>query len=78
MQLIGMLDSPCVRSVAISPQRLGLLFTHQSVSVLRGFARFEAINPVVEALQAHADAAEGLSAVIAAPHGEGVYPVARP
>ena len=36
MQLIGMLDSPYVRRVAISLQLLGLPFEHRSVSVFRG------------------------------------------
>ncbi|MBB3214571.1 glutathione S-transferase [Herbaspirillum sp. Sphag1AN] len=49
MQLIGMLDSPYVRRVAISLQLLGLPFTHESVSVFRGFDRFRSINPVVKA-----------------------------
>jgi len=49
MQLIGMLDSPYVRRVAVSLQLLGLPFEHRSVSVFRGFAQFEAINPVVKA-----------------------------
>ena len=38
MELIGMLDSPYVRRVAISLQLLGLRFEHQSLSVFRGFA----------------------------------------
>ncbi|NUZ05526.1 glutathione S-transferase family protein [Piscinibacter koreensis] len=49
MQLIGMLDSPYVRRVAISLQRLGLAFEHRSVSVFRTFDEFRAINPVVKA-----------------------------
>ncbi|MEO8409425.1 MAG: glutathione S-transferase [Propionivibrio sp.] len=49
MQLIGMLDSPYVRRVAISLQLLGLRFEHQPVSVFREFDRFQAINPVVKA-----------------------------
>lgn len=49
MQLIGMLDSPYVRRVAISLQLLGLRFDHQSVSVFRSFAQFQKINPVVKA-----------------------------
>jgi len=36
MQLIGMLDSPYVRRVAVSLQLLGLPFEHRSVSVFRG------------------------------------------
>lgn len=49
MQLIGMLDSPYVRRVAISLQLLGLRFEHQSVSVFSTFEKFRAINPVVKA-----------------------------
>jgi glutathione S-transferase len=49
MQLIGMLDSPYVRRVAISLQRLGLAFEHRSISVFRAFEQFHALNPVVKA-----------------------------
>jgi glutathione S-transferase len=49
MKLIGMLDSPYVRRVAISLQLLGLRFEHQSLSVFGGFAEFQRINPVVKA-----------------------------
>ncbi|HTB66782.1 MAG TPA: glutathione S-transferase [Steroidobacteraceae bacterium] len=49
MRLIGMLDSPYVRRVAISLQLLGLPFEHRSVSVFRAFNEFHAINPVVKA-----------------------------
>jgi glutathione S-transferase len=49
MRLIGMLDSPYVRRVAISLQLLGLRFEHRSVSVFRAFDEFHAINPVVKA-----------------------------
>ena len=49
MQLIGMLDSPYVRRVAISLQLLGLPFEHRSVSVFRGVEEFRRINPVVKA-----------------------------
>lgn len=49
MQLIGMLDSPYVRRVAVSLQMLGLPFSHQSVSVFRHFDAFARINPVVKA-----------------------------
>lgn len=49
MLLIGMLDSPYVRRVAISLQRLGLPFEHRAVSVFRTFPEFQAINPVVKA-----------------------------
>jgi glutathione S-transferase len=49
MQLIGMLDSPYVRRVAVSLQLLGLRFEHQPVSVFSTFAQFQRINPVVKA-----------------------------
>jgi glutathione S-transferase len=49
MKLVGMLDSPYVRRVAISLQLLGLPFEHASISVFRGFADFQRINPVVKA-----------------------------
>lgn len=49
MQLIGMLDSPYVRRVAVSLQLLGLPFEHRPVSVFRTFDQFQAINPVVKA-----------------------------
>lgn len=49
MQLIGMLDSPYVRRVAVSLRVLGLDFQLDQVSVFRHFDRFSAINPVVKA-----------------------------
>ena len=49
MKLIGMLDSPYVRRVAISLQLLGLRFEHQSLSVFRTFNEFQQLNPVVRA-----------------------------
>jgi glutathione S-transferase len=49
MQLIGMLDSPYVRRVAISLQLLGLRFEHRSISVFSTFEQFRQINPVVKA-----------------------------
>src|SRR5450755_2941643 len=49
MKLVGMLDSPYVRRVAISFQLLDLRFEHQSLSVFRGFDEFRKINPVVKA-----------------------------
>ena len=49
MQLIGMLDSPYVRRVAISLQLLGIPFEHRSISVFDGYAEFQMINPVVRA-----------------------------
>ena len=49
MQLVGMLDSPYVRRVAISLRLLDLPFEHRSVSVFSTFEQFQAINPVVKA-----------------------------
>jgi glutathione S-transferase len=49
MRLIGMLDSPYVRRVAISLEYLGIPFEHESLSVFSTFAQFKAVNPVVKA-----------------------------
>lgn len=49
MKLIGMLDSPFVRRMAISLDILGVPFEHEAVSVFSTFERFQGINPVVKA-----------------------------
>ena len=49
MRLIGMLDSPYVRRVAVSLKLMGLPFEHESVSVFRHVERFRSINPIVKA-----------------------------
>lgn len=49
MKLIGMLDSPYVRRVAVSLKRMGLAFEHEAVSVFRGMERFRELNPVIKA-----------------------------
>ncbi|MET0280556.1 MAG: glutathione S-transferase family protein [Steroidobacteraceae bacterium] len=49
MKLVGMLDSPYVRRVAIGLDLLGVPFEHESVSVFSTFERFRDINPVVKA-----------------------------
>lgn len=49
MRLIGMLDSPYVRRVAISLHLLGVPFEHEALSVFSTFDAFRAINPVVKA-----------------------------
>src|SRR5689334_22348202 len=49
MLLIGMLDSPYVRRVAVSLQLLGLPFEHRALSVFRTFDEFREYNPVVKA-----------------------------
>ncbi|WP_322051451.1 glutathione S-transferase family protein [Paraburkholderia bannensis] len=49
MQLIGMMDSPYVRRVAIALHVLGMPFEHRSVSVFSQYDEFAQINPVVKA-----------------------------
>ncbi|QJP13188.1 glutathione S-transferase [Starkeya sp. ORNL1] len=49
MRLIGMMDSPYVRRVAVSMNAMGLKYDHEPVSVFRHFDAFAAINPVVKA-----------------------------
>ncbi|MDP9901458.1 glutathione S-transferase [Variovorax ginsengisoli] len=49
MELIGMLDSPYVRRVAVTLQLLQLPFVHRPISVFSTFDQFYAINPVVKA-----------------------------
>lgn len=49
MKLIGMLDSPYVRRVAISFEMLQVQFEHEAISVFTTFEKFQSINPVVKA-----------------------------
>ena len=49
MKLVGMLDSPYVRRVAISLDLYGVDFEHQPLSVFSTYERFAQINPVVKA-----------------------------
>jgi glutathione S-transferase len=49
MHLVGMMDSPYVRRVAVSLKIMKLPFTHDQVSVFRHFDKFSSINPVVKA-----------------------------
>jgi glutathione S-transferase len=49
MKLIGMLDSPFVRRVAICLDVLGVPFEHESLSVFSTFEQFRHVNPVVKA-----------------------------
>lgn len=48
-RLIGMLDSPYVRRVAISMKWMEIPFQHEAVSVFRHFDHFSSINPLVKA-----------------------------
>jgi glutathione S-transferase len=49
MRLIGMMDSPYVRRVAVSLKLMALPFRSERVSVFRNYDAFAAINPVVKA-----------------------------
>ena len=49
MKLIGMLDSPYVRRVAISLKLLSLSFEHLPWSVFRTYEQFRRVNPLVKA-----------------------------
>lgn len=49
MQLIGMLDSPYVRRVAIALHHLNLPFDHNPLSVFRNIDEFSQINPLIKA-----------------------------
>jgi glutathione S-transferase len=49
MRLIGMLDSPYVRRVAIALRLLEIPFQHEPLSVFSTFDQFSRINPVVKA-----------------------------
>lgn len=48
MQLIGYLDSPFVRRVAITMQFLGIPYDHRELSIFRNYDEFRAINPMVK------------------------------
>ncbi|UQG58653.1 glutathione S-transferase family protein [Marinobacter sp. M3C] len=49
MDLIGTLDSPYVRRVAISLEYYGIRYRHKPISVFDSFDEFAKINPVVKA-----------------------------
>lgn len=48
MQLIGFLDSPFVRRVAITMQCLEIPYQHRELSIFRDFEEFRAISPMVK------------------------------
>ena len=48
MQLIGYMDSPFVRRVAVTARLLGLPYEHRELSIFRDFEAFRAINPLVK------------------------------
>ena len=49
MKLIGMMDSPYVRRVAISLRLMGIAHGHDQISVFRHMDAFRAVNPVIKA-----------------------------
>ncbi len=49
LQLVGLLDSPYVRRVAVSLLTLELDFEHRPLSVFRDFDQFSQVNPLVKA-----------------------------
>ncbi|MEN8445886.1 MAG: glutathione S-transferase [Cyanobacteria bacterium J06555_13] len=49
MQLVGMLDSPYVRRVAIALNTYALPYEHLSLSVFRNVNEFSDINPLIKA-----------------------------
>ncbi|MEM9948275.1 MAG: glutathione S-transferase family protein [Cyanobacteria bacterium P01_D01_bin.36] len=49
MKLVGMLDSPYVRRVAIALHYLDIPFQHLPLSVFRNVEEFTAINPLIKA-----------------------------
>ena len=48
MQLIGMLDSPFVRRVAITMRVLGIGYEHNPLSIFRTYDEFRELNPLVK------------------------------
>jgi glutathione S-transferase len=78
MELVGMLDSPYVRRVAVSLQLMGLRFTHNNLSVFRTYPQFAAINPVVKAPSLVCEDGEVLmDSTLILDHAESLVPVER-
>lgn len=48
MELIGMLDSPFVRRVAVTAQFLGIPYAHNPLSIFKGYDEFRKVNPLVK------------------------------
>jgi len=48
MELIGMLDSPFVRRVAVTAQFLELAYDHKPLSIFHDYDRFRGVNPLVK------------------------------
>lgn len=48
MQLIGMLDSPFVRRVAVTAQFLEIPYEHNPLSIFKSYDEFRKVNPLVK------------------------------
>jgi glutathione S-transferase len=48
MVLIGMLDSPFVRRVAITMEMLGIGYQHRPLSIFKSFDEFRTVHPLVK------------------------------
>lgn len=48
MQLVGMLDSPFVRRVAITMRMLDVSYEHNPLSIFRTYEEFRQLNPLVK------------------------------
>lgn len=48
MQLVGYMDSPFVRRVAVSARYLGVTYEHRELSIFRDFEEFRALSPLVK------------------------------
>ncbi len=48
MQLIGMLDSPFVRRVAVTARFLDIPYDHNPLSIFKGYDEFRGVNPLVK------------------------------
>ena len=78
MQLIGMLDSPYVRRVAISMKLMGIPFEHRPLSVFRNYDEFRAINPMVKVPTLVCDDGEVLmDSTLILDYLEGMVPLAK-
>jgi len=48
MKLIGMLDSPFVRRVAVTARFLGISYDHEPLSIFSDYEKFRGVNPLVK------------------------------
>lgn len=48
IRLVGYMDSPFVRRVAVSAQYLGVPYQHEELSIFRDYEKFREINPLVK------------------------------